>query len=71
MLAGVALTQTDHAPAWVGVPGIVVGAALLLCSFEFVGRHERDGWKLAEALTPIAYVLWSIWLVVAGVALIA
>ena len=71
VLAGVALTQTDNVPAWVGVPGIVVGAALLLCSLEFVGRHERDGWKLAETLTPIAYVLWSIWLVVAGVALIA
>jgi hypothetical protein len=71
VLAGVALTQTDYAAAWVGVPGIVVGAALLLCSLEFVGRHERNGWKLAENLTPIAYVLWSIWLVVAGVALIA
>jgi hypothetical protein len=71
VLAGVALTQTDYAPAWVGAPGIVIGVALLLCSLEFVGRRERDGWKLAETLTPIAYVLWSIWLVVAGVALIA
>jgi hypothetical protein len=43
----------------------------MLCSLEFVGRHEPAGWKLAEKLTPIAYVLWSIWLVVAGVALIA
>ena len=54
-----------------GVPGIVVGAALLLCSLEFVGRREESGWKLAETLTPIAYVLWSVWLIVAGVALIA
>jgi hypothetical protein len=36
------------------------------------GRHQnRNGWKLAETLTPIAYVLWSVWLVIAGVALIA
>ena len=71
VLAGVALTQTAYAPAWVGVPGVVVGAALLLCSLEFVGRHESEGWKLAEALTPIAYVVWSLWLLIAGVALIA
>jgi hypothetical protein len=38
---------------------------------EFVGHHEASGWKLAEKLTPVAYVLWSIWLVVAGVALLA
>jgi hypothetical protein len=30
------------------------GASLLLCSLEFVGRHEPTGWKLAETLTPIA-----------------
>ena len=71
VLAGVALTQTDAVPAWVGVPGIVVGAGLLVCSLEFVGRHETSGWRLAETLTPIAYVLWSLWLVVAGVGLIA
>jgi hypothetical protein len=38
---------------------------------EFVGRHEETGWKPAEILTPIVYVLWSIWLVIVGVALIA
>ena len=70
-LAGVGLTQTDAVPAWVGIPGILVGAGLLLCSLEFVGRHEEAGWKPAEILTPIVYVLWSIWLVIVGVALIA
>jgi hypothetical protein len=71
VLASVALTQTEAVPAWVGIPGIVVGASLLVCSLEFVGRHEANGWKLAGTLTPIAYVLWSVWLLVAGVALIA
>jgi hypothetical protein len=71
VLAGVALTQTDQTATWVGIPGIVTGAAMLLCALEFVGRHESDGWKFAGMLTPIAYVLWSIWLLVAGVALIA
>jgi len=71
VLAGIALSQTDFVPAWVGVPGIVIGAGLLLCSLEFVGRHEATGWGFAGTLTPIAYVLWSIWLVIAGISLIA
>ncbi len=71
VLIGIAFTQADAVPSWLGLPGILIGAALMLCSLEFVGRHEPAGWKLAEKLTPIAYVLWSIWLVVAGVALIA
>lgn len=39
-----------------------------LSSFEFVGRFELSGWRLAGQLTPIAYVLWSLWLVALGVA---
>jgi hypothetical protein len=67
-LTGVALTQTASVPAWVGVPGIVIGPILMLCSLEFVGGHEHTGWKLAERLTPIAYIAWSLWLVVTGAA---
>jgi hypothetical protein len=44
------------------VPGIVTGVSLLVCSLEFVGPNEPDGWKLAGTLTPITYT---------GVALIA
>ena len=35
-----------------------------------IGYLHRCHEKLAETLTPIAYVLWSVWLVVAGVVLI-
>jgi hypothetical protein len=70
-LAGVAVTQSEAAPGWLGVLGIVIGPVLMLCSFEFVGAHERDGWKLAETLTPIAYVAWSLWLIATGIALVA
>jgi len=69
-LAGVALTQTSAAPSWVGVLGVVIGPILMLCSLEFVGRHEPSGWKLAEKLTPITYIAWSLWLIVVGVALL-
>jgi hypothetical protein len=71
VLAGAALTQTTEAPSWLGIPGIVVGATLMICSLEFVGRFEPEGWKLAEKLTPLAYVAWSLWLVATGIALIA
>jgi hypothetical protein len=70
-LAGIALTQTAAAPAWVGVPGIVIGPVLMLCSLEFVGGHEPAGWKLAERLTPIAYIAWSLWLLATGTVLLA
>jgi uncharacterized protein DUF4386 len=69
VLAGVAAIQSHSVPAWLGVVGIAVGAVLMLCSLEFVGRAERSGWKPAERLTPIAYVAWSLWLVATGVAL--
>jgi hypothetical protein len=69
-LAGVALTQTAAAPGWLGVAGIVIGPVLMVCALEFVGAHERAGWRLAEALTPVTYVVWSLWLIATGVALL-
>jgi hypothetical protein len=71
VLAGVALTQSTEVPSWLGIAGIVVGPVLMLCSLEFVGPFEHRGWKVAEVLTPIAYVAWSIWLIATGVALLA
>jgi hypothetical protein len=67
-LAGVALTQTAAAPGWLGVVGIVIGPALMLCSLEFVGRTE--GWTVAGRLTPPTYGAWSLWLIATGVALL-
>ncbi|HEX6022040.1 MAG TPA: hypothetical protein VFZ00_08590 [Solirubrobacter sp.] len=40
----------------------------MLGSLEFVGAHERTDWKLAERLTPITHIAWSL-LVVANRAL--
>ena len=70
-LTGVALTQTSATPSWIGVLGIVIGPVLMVCSLEFVGRHEPAGWQLAERLTPMTYIAWSLWLIVTGVALLA
>jgi hypothetical protein len=68
-LMGVALTQTAAAPAWIGVVGIAIGPVLALCALEFLGGRE-EGWNVAEKLTPIAYVAWSLWLAATGVALL-
>jgi hypothetical protein len=69
-LAGIALLRTSVIPDWIGVPGIVIGPILMVCSLEFIGGHEPTGWKVAEKLTPIAYIAWSLWLIATGVALI-
>lgn len=69
-LVGAAVLQSGAVPAWLGVVGIVVGLLLALCSLEFVGGNEREGWQLAARLTPIVYIVWSLWLVGLGVALL-
>jgi hypothetical protein len=71
ILAGVALIDSTVAPDWLGVIGVVIGPLFLLCSLEFVGRFEESGWKLAGAVTPFAYIAWSIWLLAIGIALLA
>jgi len=70
ILVGIGFTQTTLAPGWLGIPAIVIGAVLALCSLEFVGPAERHGWKLAATLTPITYIAWSLWLIAAGIALL-
>jgi hypothetical protein len=69
-LIGVAMLQAGTTPLWLALLGVAVGAVLLLCSFEFVGRHEERGWKVAERLTPVTYVVWSLWLIATGVAVL-
>jgi hypothetical protein len=70
VLAGIAFTQTTLVPSWLGIPAIVIGAVLVVCSLEFVGPAERRGWKLAATLTPMTYIAWSVWLIAAGIALL-
>jgi len=64
------MTQGDVFPTWLGWAGIVLGLALVVGSIEFAGSFEEAGWKLAGTLVPIAYIVWSLWLVVAGVTLL-
>ena len=36
----------------------------------FVGPNEPEGWALAGTIVPIAYIAWSIWLILIGVFLL-
>jgi hypothetical protein len=69
VLVGAAMLQSSSFDAWLAWPGIAIGALLVVGSFEFVGRFEENGWKLAGTVVPIAYTAWSLWLITAGVVL--
>jgi hypothetical protein len=72
LLVGIAVIGDGTAlPVWLGWPGIVIGAGLVVASAEFLGPNEERGWRLAGAAIPILYVAWSFWLLAMGVALIA
>jgi uncharacterized protein DUF4386 len=70
MLISVAMIQSTVFDAWLGWGGMVVGFALVVGSAEFSGPFEETGWNLAGKIVPIAYGLWSLWLMVAGVMLL-
>jgi len=69
LVAG-SIAGTPVLAPWVGWLGFPIGLALLVGSLEFVGPNEKAGWSIAETIVPIAYVAWSIWLVVIGVSLL-
>jgi hypothetical protein len=69
-LVGVAILQSSAFESWLAWPGIVIGLSLILGSLEFVGRFEEQRWKLAGAIVPIAYIAWSLWLILAGLVLL-
>ena len=69
-LTGVAILQSSNVNGWVGVAGIIIGITLALCSLEFVGPFETKGWKPAAVATPFVYIVWSLWLILTGIALL-
>jgi hypothetical protein len=71
LLAGIAMLQSSTFDPWLAWPGIAIGLLLVIGSLEFVGSFEEHGWKLAGAIVPIAYTIWSLWLVTTGITLVA
>jgi uncharacterized protein DUF4386 len=70
LLVAGSIVSTAVLPGWLGLIGIVIGIALLVGTFEFVGPNEEHGWPLAGTIVPIAYIAWSAWLIALGVAFI-
>jgi hypothetical protein len=64
------ILQGSILPGWLAILGVVTGIALLVGTLEFVGPNERDGWALAGTIVPVAYIAWSIWLIVLGLMLL-
>ncbi len=67
LLIAASILSTTILPSWLGFAGVLIGLALLIGVLEFVGPNERDGWHLAGTIVPIAYIAWSIWLILLGV----
>jgi hypothetical protein len=70
LLVAASIVSTAVLPPWLGIVGLPIGFALLIGTLEFVGPNERDGWHLAGTIVPIAYIAWSLWLIVLGVFLL-
>jgi Domain of unknown function (DUF4386) len=70
VLIGFVLLFGDAVPSWLGWPGILIGAGLMVSSAEFLGPNEERGWRVAGAAVPVLYVAWSAWLLGTGIALI-
>lgn len=72
MLVGIAIVGDGTAlPVWLGWPGVVIGAGLVIGSAEFLGPNEERGWGLAGTAIPVLYIAWSVWLLAMGIALLA
>jgi hypothetical protein len=67
LLIAASILSTLALPTWLGIAGVLIGIALLIGVLEFVGPNEPDGWPLAGTIVPIAYIAWSIWLILLGV----
>jgi hypothetical protein len=70
LLIGASILSTAVLPGWLGVIGLPIGVALVIGSLEFVGPNEKDGWRLAGTIVPVAYIAWSLWLIALGVFLL-
>ncbi|HSL75337.1 MAG TPA: DUF4386 domain-containing protein [Candidatus Limnocylindrales bacterium] len=70
ILIAVSILLGTVLPGWLAIAGLIIGVALLVGTLEFVGTNEPEGWELAGTVVPIAYIAWSIWLIMIGVLLL-
>lgn len=60
---GLAMTRSPLFSPWLGWIGFIPAVGI------FVGVLEGFGFRAAGTITAIAYILWSVWLIVTGVTL--
>ena len=60
-LIAAALVKTRFIPAWLGGLGMALALGVVLGVFEVVG------WVFAGPVNALSYLLWAVWLVIAGV----
>jgi hypothetical protein len=70
ILMGIAIVLGSELSAWLGWPGMLIGAGLVGSSVEFLWANEERGKSLARAAIPLLYIAWSLWLLALGIALI-
>jgi len=70
ILTGLLILGSSVLPSWLGWIAVPIGFAIVIGALEFVGPNEPKGWSVAERITPIAYIAWSLWLVACGVTLL-
>jgi hypothetical protein len=58
------MTHCPLFPAWLGWVGLIPALGI------FIGLFEEVGFKPAGAINAISYILWSVWLIVAGLVLL-
>lgn len=63
-LVSIMMFQSPDFGALLGALGLVAAVGI------FVGLFEAGGFKPAGAINAIAYLVWSLWLIAAGIALI-
>jgi hypothetical protein len=59
-----AIIQTQVAPAWLGWIGLLPAIGV------FVGVFEETGFKAAGLINALSYLLWSVWVMAFGVAVL-
>lgn len=59
-----AITQSPQFNAWLGWAGLIPAIGI------FIGLFEEAGFKAAGLINAISYILWSVWLIAVGAALL-
>jgi hypothetical protein len=65
LLVGIAMVGSPLFSPWLGWAAVIPALGI------FVGLFEEAGFKPAGAINAISYILWSIWLLAAGIGLLA